>query len=97
MPASGLARTEGGPLGTPGPFPSRRDAQWSCDKTGFEGEVDWWKQDIFKFKKETEGCDSCCDSRAPGQPRFRRGLNLGGGGGDRVETKVPRIASNYND
>ena len=65
-PASGLARTEGGPLGTPGPVPSRRDAQWSCDKTGFEGEVDWWKQDIFKFKEETEGCHSCCDSRAPG-------------------------------
>lgn len=54
-PASGPARTEGGPLGTSDPVPSRGDAQWSCDKTEFEGEVDLWKQDIFKLEKETEG------------------------------------------
>lgn len=40
-PASGSARTEGGPLGTSGRVPSGGDAQWGCDKTGFEGEVDF--------------------------------------------------------
>lgn len=71
-PTSDPARTEGGPLGTPGPVPSRGDAQWSCDKTGFEEEVDWWKQDIFKLEKETEDCDSRCDSWVLRQPRIQR-------------------------
>lgn len=72
-PASGSARTEGGPLGTSGRVPSGGDAQWGCDKTGFEGEVDWWKQDIFKLEKETEGCDSRCDSWALRLPKIQKG------------------------
>lgn len=54
-PASGPARTEGSPLGTSGLVPSGGNAQWSCDKTGLEGEVHLWKQDIFKLEQETEG------------------------------------------
>lgn len=48
-PASGPARTEGGPLGTfLAPFPPEGTHNGAVIRQGLRGEVDLWKQDIFK-------------------------------------------------
>lgn len=65
-----------GPLSTSGPVPSGGDTQWSGDKTGLEGEVDLWKQDISKSEKETEGSYRWA-LRWP-KTRAGPGLSLGG-------------------
>lgn len=54
-PASVPAGTEGAPEELLALFLLEGDTQWSCDKTGLEGEVELWKQDISKLEKDAEG------------------------------------------